>query len=1022
MKRSANVSATAVDIHYVVKLVAHWRPGCRAGQIGHEMGVSLFSSGIIQLVFCRLLSLIGHVISAGSGVAVPIDKSFVLEYIVVEERPPETLIGNVPRDYQLNRKYSPATLNELRFRFLSRPGVGDRTLFALDENTGVLRTADRIDREVVCPGMTECFVAFDVAVHPMMYFQIVKVRVEIVDVNDNAPVFPQPTVNLELSEAAEIGATLPLPNAVDFDAGKNGACEYHLLPPQDYFLLQVTPALDGSAALSGECAVRLRLVQVEGLDREAVDRFQFSVVAVDLGEPVRRSGSLLVELVVLDANDHAPTFDRLSYLALVTEDTPPGHPVVQVTAVDQDSGLNGKVRYTFVGRTLAEHGDLFRLDADTGVVSTRGSLDFEVSSFYRLFVAANDFGDIYGGARLTSHTLVEISVTDVNDNAPRICLRTQRRGSTASHSQPTGSRPKFAVVSDSSAAKDCQNASSVTVIAEMVDGNSSFVAHATVTDADSSDNGQFNCSLSGLSTSKFTLRRLYATEFVILTAAGSVDAAELGSDGGGPDTPGRRAVGDFALVCRDHGDPEMTSLINVRVEAFEVNAHAPAFVSDVYHASVAENNEIGVQLTQVEATDDDRHGNRIRYRLDESSLNAQLFVIDTRTGVITAGVSFDREETMTVEATVVAEDSGFPSLSTSALLIVTVRDLDDEQPVFQQQRYTFRLAENQPAGTVVGTVAAVDRDTFPFNRIVYSLDPVSDQLFRIDPDSGRLVTRRPLDREEKAFYRAVVVARPPDMDVDIADASVTTSVSGTGVCDVDIVIDDVNDNRPRFQFPIAGDDTIVVRATNAGIGHVIGQVRADDLDADVNAQLEYRLSTQSVATLLPPSTSTTTDAFRIDADSGQLTTIVDLRGAADGESQTEFILEVIVSDRGTPSLSNSAPLRVVVGSEIVGLRRTNAQEDGAAEGWEGGALAELLALSGDELALIIAFILSAVFVSVCIVVVCAARCGRKRDKRSVGRQQEVTAIGEASIDSPLMMTSLTSDSMMTSDRQVTKQV
>jgi len=325
---------------------------------------------------------------------------FVLEYLVVEELPPETLIGSVPRDYQLdrkltteprdyqlNRKYAPATLDRLRFRFLSRPGVGDRTLFALDETSGVLSTAERIDREEVCPGLVECFVAFDVAVHPMTYFQIVKVRVEIVDINDNDPVFPQPTVNLELSEAAEIGATLPLPNAVDFDAGRNGACEYHLQPAQDYFLLQVTPAVDGGAGAlpASECAARLRLVLAEGLDRETVGKFRFSVVAVDLGEPERRSGSLLVELVVLDANDHAPTFDRLSYSALVAEDTPPGHPVVQVTAVDQDSGLNGQVRYTFVGRTLAEYGDSFRLDADTGVISTRRRLDFEHRSFYRPF-------------------------------------------------------------------------------------------------------------------------------------------------------------------------------------------------------------------------------------------------------------------------------------------------------------------------------------------------------------------------------------------------------------------------------------------------------------------------------------------------------------------------------------------------------------------------------------------------------------------------------------------------------------
>ena len=327
---------------------------------------------------------------------------------------------------------------------------------------------------------------------------------------------------------------------------------------------------------------------------------------------------------------------------------------------------------------------------------------------------------------------------------------------------------------------------------------------------------------------------------------------------------------------------------------------------------------------------------------------------------------------------------------------------------------TFRVAENQPAGTVVGDVTAVDRDAIPFNRVVYSLDPVSDQIFRVDADTGRLVTRRSLDREESASYHAVVVARPPD---SVDDASVIGPAAGA--CDVDIVVDDVNDSRPRFQFPTASNDTIVVRASDAGIGHVIGQVRASDRDAGVNARLVYRLSTQAVATLGPPSTTTTTNAFRIDADSGQLTTVMDLRDAADGRHPTEFIVEVVVSDFGTPSLSNSAPLRVVVGTEVVELRRTDAHEDdGDAVGWDSGAVAQLLALSGDELLMIAAFILSAVFVSVCVVVVCAARYDRRRDKRSVDRQPEVVAIGDASIDSPLMMTSLTSDSMMTSDRQV----
>ena len=88
------------------------------------------------------------------------------------------------------------------------------------------------------------------------------------------------------------------------------------------------------------------------------------------------------------------------------------------------------------------------------------------STFYRLFVAASDLGDVYGGARLTSHTLVEITVVDVNDHAPRICLRPQRHASSpANHSRPiTASRPQ---------SDDCRNASSVTV--ETRDAESLFL-------------------------------------------------------------------------------------------------------------------------------------------------------------------------------------------------------------------------------------------------------------------------------------------------------------------------------------------------------------------------------------------------------------------------------------------------------------------------------------------------------------------------------------------------------------------
>ena len=138
----------------------------------------------------------------------------------------------------------------------------------------------------------------------------------------------------------------------------------------------------------------------------------------------------------------------------------------------------------------------------------------------------------------------------------------------------------------------------------------------------------------------------------------------------------------------------------------------------------------------------------------------------------------------------------------------------------------LRVAENLPGGTVVGDVTAVDHDAVPFNRVVYSLDPLSDRTFRVDADTGRLVTRRPLDREQTASYRAVVVASPPGSDPGVPGSDPAISGSAAAACRVDIVVDDVNDSRPRFQFPSADDDTVVVpRAGDAGIGHVIAGCR-----------------------------------------------------------------------------------------------------------------------------------------------------------------------------------------------------
>jgi Cadherin-like len=101
-----------------------------------------------------------------------------LEYPIHEELPANELVGNIVRDFGLDQLYSPSVLDSLRFTFLTQPAppdAPDRPYFAIDERTGdIFVTANRLDRDKICPRLVHCVVQFDVAVQPIEFFQIIK--------------------------------------------------------------------------------------------------------------------------------------------------------------------------------------------------------------------------------------------------------------------------------------------------------------------------------------------------------------------------------------------------------------------------------------------------------------------------------------------------------------------------------------------------------------------------------------------------------------------------------------------------------------------------------------------------------------------------------------------------------------------------------------------------------------------------------------------------------------------------------
>jgi len=129
------------------------------------------------LTVCVLSRLVLQLLllSAGASGVNPAGKETFLDYYMLEELPPRSLVGNLVRDYGLDHQYRPAVLASLRFTMLTQSQL-ERSNFEVDKLTGDIHlTSRRLDRESICPRQDECIVQFDVAVQPIQYFQIIKV-------------------------------------------------------------------------------------------------------------------------------------------------------------------------------------------------------------------------------------------------------------------------------------------------------------------------------------------------------------------------------------------------------------------------------------------------------------------------------------------------------------------------------------------------------------------------------------------------------------------------------------------------------------------------------------------------------------------------------------------------------------------------------------------------------------------------------------------------------------------------------
>ncbi|XP_064017511.1 protocadherin gamma-A10-like isoform X9 [Pogoniulus pusillus] len=224
-----------------------------------------------------------------------------------------------------------------------------------------------------------------------------RIRVVVLDANDNAPVFSQAEYTVRVPEDVAIGSTLVTLTATDTDEGLYGDVQYSFK--------KITEKASKIFHLD---SVTGAITLMRSLDFEEGKSYELEVQARDGGGLF---DTAKIEVTVTDINDNTPEISVRSALNEISEDAPQGTVVALLHVQDRDSGANGQVRCSL------DAGVPFRLESSRGnyysLVTTR-HLDREEVSEYNVTVRAADGGS----PPLWSREVLALHVLDVNDNAP----------------------------------------------------------------------------------------------------------------------------------------------------------------------------------------------------------------------------------------------------------------------------------------------------------------------------------------------------------------------------------------------------------------------------------------------------------------------------------------------------------------------------------------------------------------------------------------------------------------------------
>nr|XP_006816965.1 PREDICTED: protein dachsous-like [Saccoglossus kowalevskii] len=776
----------------------------------------------------------------------------------------------------------------------------NQVMFTIDETNGMIRTRAVLDRESKS-SYHLTVMARDHGNPPKE--AVAFVRVEVKDENDNSPKFMNSTYAFTVQENTPPSTNIGQVIAADRDAGNNGAVRYYIIDGDIYGTFEINHTTGN-------------IFTVKYVDYELAASHVLTILASDMNILHPLSTTTTVHIYITDLNDNAPEFANDPIIFPLRENVAIGHVAYTFSAVDADSGWNGKIRYNISGHS-GKH-IMFEIHPETGELKTTDYINREEYSEYTLVIEAMDL-PLEPQQPLIGTTTARIIIEDENDNSP---LFVSRSYTYVMEDEPLG----YPIMHIN--ALDPDFGDNGRVVYNIVDGNEEgkfTIEHSTgiLSLVDPLDREQRDAYGLNISASDHGVLPRVAFQYLIIYLEdvndnapvftsdmfvmdvqenqdafiylGSVNATDadidvngqvlysipngiandmfwINADSGAIYTNGaldRETLGSYAVTvyANDQAFPSLFDTTLVLVNVLDMNDHAPVFAMSTYSISVPENGQT-TRLHVVVATDADTGTNaEIRYSITGGN-EGNRFVIDPITGEFSTQITLDRETKHHYELEITAEDMATNPLTGTMNITVDVVDLNDNAPLFENLPYTVSIPEDFAVNGTVLTVVATDADLGTNAGVNYTLENLMERVFRIDCKTGDVTSVRRFDRESQAEYF---------FHVNATDESVSNPLSSQAP--IHIIITDINDNAPEFtQEPFTANIS-----NDLPVDSSVLQISSSDSDEGVNAEVTYSLLG-------------TSSYFKVESN-GIVKSIATIN------AQSMHRIDVRVTDNGVPSLS-----------------------------------------------------------------------------------------------------------------------